>query len=183
MPFEFRETQIKEVLLIIPSRMEDERGYFSETYKYSDFQKHGIVYDFHQDNQSFSKKGVLRGLHFQSPPHTQGKLVRTLVGKILDIAVDIRIGSPTYGKYVTEELSSDNGRMLWVPPGFAHGFYALEDSVIHYKATGEYNKNSEGGLLWSDKTLSIRLPNNSPIVSQKDNEWPTIDKIKSPFHY
>lgn len=183
MPFEFKETPIKEVLLIIPSRFMDERGYFSETYKQSDFKKHGITWDFYQDNQSFSKEGVLRGLHFQAPPHEQGKLVRTLTGRIIDVAVDIRVGSPSYGKYVSEELSAEDGKMLWVPPGFAHGFYALEDSVVHYKATAEYNKNSEGGVIWNDATLSIKWPNANPNISPKDKEWPTLAKLKSPFHY
>jgi dTDP-4-dehydrorhamnose 3,5-epimerase len=144
---------------------------------------HGITWDFYKDNQSFSKEGVLRGLHFQAPPHEQGKLVRTLTGRIIDVAVDIRVGSPSYGKYVSEELSAEDGKMLWVPPGFAHGFYALEDSVVHYKATAEYNKNSEGGVIWNDATLSIKWPNANPNISSKDKEWPTLAKLKSPFHY
>lgn len=183
MPFNCEETEIAEVKLITPKKFADERGYFSETFKSNDFKDLGINTLFNQDNQSFSLKGTLRGLHFQNPPFAQGKLVRVLKGEIIDIAVDIRKGSPTYGKYVKRNLSEENFKMLWVPEGFAHGFLALEDSTVFYKATSLYNKNSEGGLAWNDPTVNIQWPDLEKIISEKDQTWPKLENVKSDFNY
>lgn len=183
MPFEFIETVIKEVKLIVPRKFPDERGYFLESFKESDFKKAGIIRKFSQDNHSFSVKGTLRGLHFQNPPFSQGKLVRVVRGKILDVAVDVRRGSPTFGNYVMEELSENNLRILWVPEGFAHGFLALEDSVVLYKATSEYNQNSEAGVIWNDRTIQIKWPDIEKVISEKDQKWPELKNSKTQFIY
>lgn len=183
MPFISSDTEIGEVKLIEPKRFNDDRGYFSETFKKSNFEEMGIKNSFNQDNQSFSVKGTLRGLHFQNPPFAQGKLVRVVKGKILDVAVDVRRGSPTFGKYVMRELSEDNFKMLWVPEGFAHGFLALEDSLVLYKATSEYNKESEAGLIWNDSTVNVRWPDIEKVISEKDKEWPQLEDIDSKFNY
>ncbi|AKA49282.1 dTDP-4-dehydrorhamnose 3,5-epimerase [uncultured archaeon] len=183
MPFKFTPKEIADVILIEPKAFSDDRGYFFENYKKSDFLNNGIEYDFVQDNTSFSDGNVIRGLHFQAPPYDQGKLVRTINGKILDVAVDVRKGSPTYGKWVSEVLSGEDMKMLWIPPGFAHGFLTLTESLVHYKVTGEYNKESEGGLLWNDPELGIPSPSKDVQLSPKDEEWPTISELKSPFIY
>ncbi len=183
MPFTFQSTKIKDVILVEPRSFNDDRGFFYENYKKSDFLKNGIVYDFVQDNTSKSEKGVIRGMHFQAPPHEQGKLVRAVQGEILDVAIDIRIGSPTYGKWVSEVLTSENKRMLWVPPGFAHGFLTLTEAVVHYKVTNEYNKDSEGGVMWNDRELGIDWPLGNPSLSPKDTEWPSFDGLQSPFKF
>ncbi|MGB4645270.1 MAG: dTDP-4-dehydrorhamnose 3,5-epimerase, partial [Dictyoglomaceae bacterium] len=149
MPFNFIKLEIPEVILIEPTVFSDERGFFIETYKSSEFKKNGIDYDFVQDNHSKSKRGVLRGLHYQLKPMEQGKLVRCIKGRIWDVAVDIRKGSPTYSKWVAVELSEDNKKMFWIPPGFLHGFVALEDNTeIIYKVTKEYSKEHDRGIFW-----------------------------------
>ncbi len=183
MPFQFLKTEIPDVIEIVPRSFPDERGYFFENYKKSDFFNSGIAYEFVQDNTSFSQKSVVRGMHFQSPPHEQGKLVRVLIGKIMDVAVDIRTGSPTFGKWVSRELSGVNMKMLWIPPGFAHGFFALEESLVHYKVTKEYNKESEGGVIYSDPMLNIKWPSQNLNVSEKDLKWPDFKNFNSPFSY
>lgn len=183
MPFKFNSTEIKDVIVVEPRSFPDGRGFFFENYKKSDFIKNGIEYEFVQDNSSFSDSNIIRGLHFQAPPYEQGKLVRVITGEILDVAVDIRVGSPTYGKWVSEILSADNRKMLWVPPGFAHGFLTLKESFVHYKVTKEYNKDSEGGLIWNDPDLSINWPDKEPQLSEKDVAWPTLKNLKSPFKY
>jgi dTDP-4-dehydrorhamnose 3,5-epimerase len=183
MPFQFMKTEIPEVVEIVPRNFPDERGYFFENYKKSDFFNNGITYEFQQDNTSFSQRNVVRGLHFQSPPHEQGKLVRVVMGSIMDVAVDIRTGSPTYGKWVSRELSADNMKMLWVPPGFAHGFFATKESLVHYKVTKEYNKESEGGIVYDDRDINIRWPSVQLSVSEKDKKWPGFRNFNSPFSY
>ncbi|MEM3192914.1 MAG: dTDP-4-dehydrorhamnose 3,5-epimerase [Candidatus Micrarchaeaceae archaeon] len=183
MPFQFLKTEIPDVIEIIPRNFPDERGFFFENYKKSDFLSIGINYEFPQDNTSFSRKNVVRGLHFQSPPHEQGKLVRAVTGSILDVAVDIRVGSPTYGKWVSRELNEENKKMLWIPPGFAHGFFAIKESLVHYKVTNEYNKDSEGGIIYNDTTLAIKWPAKELNVSEKDRLWPDFRSLKSPFLY
>lgn len=183
MPFELVNTELPDVKLIQPKLFHDDRGYFTETYKESDFKSIGIEREFKQDNQSFSVKGTLRGLHFQNPPYAQGKLVRAVRGSILDVCVDIRHNSPTFGKYVMRELSEDNRCMLWVPEGFAHGFFALQDSIVLYKATSEYNKESEGGLRWNDPSVNIKWPDMEKIISEKDFQFPDLEHINSKFHY
>lgn len=183
MPFQFLKTEIPGVIEIIPRNFPDERGFFFENYKRSDFLSNGIGYDFLQDNTSFSQKNVIRGMHFQSPPFEQGKLVRVVLGGILDIAIDIRIGSPSYGKWVSRELSDENKSMMWVPPGFAHGFLAIKESLVHYKTTKEYNKESEGGIVFNDPEISIKWPTDTLSVSEKDRMWPNFRNFKSPFSY
>lgn len=183
MPFEVKDTEIEDMKLIIPQKFQDERGFFSETYRVSHFLKSGIDAVFQQDNQSFSLKGTLRGMHYQNPPHAQGKLVRVLKGKILDVGVDIRKGSPTYGKYVMRELSEENFHMLWIPGGFAHGFLALEDSTVFYKATSEYHKDSEGGFIWNDSSVGIMWPEVEKIISTRDQEWSGMDEAHNKFVY
>ena len=183
MPFRLIDTEIPEVKVIEPRAFPDERGYFLESFKKSDFIALGIERDFKQDNHSFSVAGTLRGLHFQKPPYAQGKLLRVVQGRIVDVAVDVRSGSPTYGRFVARELSSDNHLMLWVPEGFAHGFLALPDSHVLYKATSEYNKASEGGLIWNDPDVGIEWPLKNPVLSEKDTLWPCLKDLKSGFKY
>jgi len=179
MPFEFIELSIKGVFIIKPKFFKDSRGYFTETYKQSDFMAAGIDVEFKQDNQSYSRKGVLRGLHFQKEPFAQGKLVRVVKGKIFDVGVDLRKKSPTFGKYISAILSDENQEMLWLPEGFAHGFLALEDSLVLYKATNEYNKESEGGIIWNDADVAVKWPEMPDDISPKDREWPSLRDLKS----
>ena len=160
---------IEGLLVINPKIFGDDRGYFFESWSEESFAKNGLDLDFVQDNQSLSGKGVLRGLHFQNPPYAQGKLVRVIKGSVLDIAVDIRKDSPTYGQHFSIELTEKNKTIVWIPPGFAHGFLTLKDNTIFtYKCTGVYNKESEGALLWNDKDLNINWKVNDPLVSEKD---------------
>ena len=166
---EIIKTPLEGLLVIKPKILEDDRGYFFESWSKQSFAKVGLDLDFVQDNQSLSSKGVLRGLHFQNPPYAQGKLVRVIKGAVLDVAVDIRKDSPTYGQHFSVELSEDNKTIVWIPPGFAHGFLTLKDNTIFtYKCTGVYNKGSEGSLLWNDKHLNINWEVNDPLVSEKD---------------
>jgi dTDP-4-dehydrorhamnose 3,5-epimerase len=157
---------------IVPAVYKDERGAFFETFNKIAFEKHGLPTEFLQDNQSFSKKGVVRGLHFQREPFAQGKLVRVAMGRVIDVAVDIRVGSPTFGKYELVELDAVRQNMFYVPPGFAHGFVALEDTIFCYKCTNIYDKASEGGIVWNDPELNIDWQVSAPIVSEKDQQLP-----------
>lgn len=178
------ETGIAGLLEIEPVVFGDERGYFYETYNLSKFRDAGINEEFVQDNQSKSSAGVLRGLHFQNPPHAQGKLVRVINGSVLDVAVDIRKGSPTYGHYHKVLLSEENKKMFWIPPGFAHGFATLEnDTIFAYKCTGSYNKESEGSVRWDDPTLNIDWGIDHPSLSDKDREAPLLASLDSQFEY
>jgi dTDP-4-dehydrorhamnose 3,5-epimerase len=175
-------TPIKDLLVLEPKVFEDERGYFFESFNKKKLEDIGIKESFVQDNQSLSNKNVLRGLHFQAPPFAQGKLVRVINGSVLDIAVDIRKESPTYGKYFSVILSEQNKKMFWIPPGFAHGFLTLEDQTIFsYKCSGDYNPSSEGSLLWNDSQLNIEWNIDEPIVSAKDQEAQAFTSFKSPF--
>ena len=183
MPFQFQPLKIPDVILITPQVFQDSRGFFEEVFKQSEFGKFGISELFRQDNHSFSVKDTLRGFHFQNPPYGQGKLVRCVEGKILDVAVDIRLGSPTFSNWVSADLSSNNHRMLWIPEGFAHGFLALEDSHVEYKATNEYSKEAEDGIIWNDTKISVKWPNKDPIVSAKDMKWLSLDEVKCKFKY
>jgi dTDP-4-dehydrorhamnose 3,5-epimerase len=170
MPIQVEETAIPEVKIIRATRFHDERGFFTETYKESEYLEIGIP-KFVQDNLSESSKGVIRGLHWQTSPHGQGKLVSCLSGAILDVAVDIRKESPTFGKHVSVELNSNEQIALWVPEAFAHGFQALEDGTrVHYKVTNYWNKESERALLWNDRELGINWREVAPIISAKDTE-------------
>ena len=167
---EINKTEIEGLLIFTPRKFEDNRGYFFESFNQSIFEEATDgAYSFVQDNQSFSKKGVLRGLHFQNPPFAQGKLVRVIQGAVLDVAVDIRKDSKTYGKYVSVELTKENNKQFWIPPGFAHGFITLEENTIFsYKCTNYYAPKSEGNLLWNDPELDINWEIIPTLVSEKD---------------
>ena len=166
---EIIKTPLEGLLVIKPRIFGDDRGYFFESWSKQSFTEIGLDLDFVQDNQSISSKGVLRGLHFQNLPYAQGKLVRVIKGAVLDVALDIRKNSPTYGQHFSIELSEENKTIVWIPPGFAHGFLTLKDNTIFsYKCTGVYNKESEGALLWNDKDLNINWKINDPLVSEKD---------------
>jgi dTDP-4-dehydrorhamnose 3,5-epimerase len=176
------ETKIKGLLVINPKVFADARGYFFESYNETIFKQNGINVNFVQDNQSLSNTGVLRGLHFQAPPHDQGKLVRVINGAVLDIAVDIRKKSPTYGQHVAIELNEENKTMFYIPPGFAHGFLTLRDNTIFsYKCTNVYNKASEGCVLWNDVELNINWNIPNPILSEKDLVGTPFKEFSSPF--
>ena len=175
-------TGLEGLSIVQPKIFEDNRGYFFESYNEAEFKKNGIYEQFIQDNQSLSQKGVLRGLHFQTPPHAQGKLVRVIKGAVLDVAVDIRKESPTYGKHFDIILNEKNKTMLWIPVGFAHGFLTLEDDTIFsYKCTNFYNKLSEDSILWNDKDININWNIESPSLSDKDNNGKSFRNFISPF--
>ncbi len=180
---QFETTPIEGLVIISPRIFEDDRGYFYESFRQDAFTKEVGDFTFLQDNQSFSSKGTLRGLHFQRDPFAQGKLVRVIQGAVLDVAVDIRRSSKTYGQHVKVELSADNHKQFWVPPGFAHGFLTLEDNTIFtYKCTQVYDKASEGGLMYNDETLGIDWGIKQPILSGKDQLYGAFTDFNSPFH-
>jgi len=185
MPFTFRPLpDIPDLILIEPRAFGDDRGWFMETWKRSEFEAHGITGDFVQDNHSRSTvRDVLRGLHYQMDPAAQGKLVRVLSGAIYDVAVDIRAGSPTYGKWAGVELTAEDRRMLWVPPGFAHGFCTITDiSETVYKVTGgEYSPPHDRGIRWDDPDLAITWPTAAPILSAKDAAAPRFRDAENNF--
>ena len=176
MPFEFERQKIKDVILIKPKVFGDNRGFFMETYKKTDFFANGIDVEFNQDNHSKSSKGVLRGLHYQAAPYGQAKIVRCGRGRIYDVAVDIRPNSETFGQYVKVELSEENKHMLYIPVGFAHGFVALSDEVeLLYKASGEYNPQADRGVLWNDSDINIDWEIDfEPLLSEKDKVQPKL---------
>jgi len=179
---EFIETAIKDLFVIQPKVFEDARGHFFESFTEKSFIDKNIKANFVQDNQSLSQKGVLRGLHFQAPPYTQGKLVRVIKGSVLDVVLDIRKNSPTYGNHFSIELNENNKTMLWVPEGFAHGFSTLQDNTIFsYKCTNYYNKESEGCVLWNDPKLKIDWKISDPTLSEKDKMGVTFNDFISPF--
>ncbi|MEM3844678.1 MAG: dTDP-4-dehydrorhamnose 3,5-epimerase [Candidatus Parvarchaeota archaeon] len=168
MPLNIQRTEIPEVLLISSEKFSDDRGFFIEKYKRSDLKALGIDLDFVQMNHSFSKRGVLRGLHFQRRPKEQDKLVTVTRGKIMDVAVDIRPSSPTYKKYIYATLSEENNMSIFIPKGFAHGFLALEESDVVYLTTTEYSSEHDSGIRWDDPDININWPIKNPIVSKKD---------------
>ena len=176
---------IPDVRLVTPQRFGDDRGFFSETYNAQRFKAAGIDADFVQDNHSLSaRKGTVRGLHFQAPPFAQAKLVRVLRGSILDVAVDVRKGSPTYGKWVSAELSAENGVQIYVPHGFLHGFATLEpDTEIAYKVDNYYSKACDGAVLWNDAALGIDwgIPAGEAVLSEKDAAAQGFAAFESPF--
>lgn len=179
-------TPLEGLLVIEPKVWKDNRGYFYESYNARLFADAGIDVNFVQDNQSFSQKGALRGLHAQSMPFEQGKLVRVLQGMVLDVAVDIRKESATYGQHFCIELSGENHKQLWVPPGFLHGFLTLEDQTIFtYKVSNYYDKNSEIGVMWNDADLNIEwsryMPESTFLLSDKDQVLDNFKAFKSPF--
>lgn len=174
-------TPIKDLMLITPNIFGDERGYFMETYNKKRLGK-AIKVAFVQDNESLSQKGVLRGLHFQKPPFTQAKLIRVIFGSILDVAVDIRKDSETYGQHFKHILSSENRKQLYIPAGFAHGFLCLEDNtIVNYKCSEFYNKNSEASLLWNDVELNIDWGMKDPILAEKDKLAEKFSTFENPF--
>ncbi len=184
MPFSFESLEIPGVVLIKPRVFGDERGFFMETYKMPDFIAAGIKTNFVQDNHSCSAKGILRGLHYQNPPFAQGKLVRAVRGEVFDVAVDIRKGSPTWGKWVGVILSDENKGILYVPTGFAHGFCVLSDlAEVIYKTTNVYSAEAEAGIIWNDEDLNIEWPVKEPTLSTKDEEWPSLKNADIKFYY
>lgn len=175
-------TSIEGLLVIQPNVFTDARGYFYEPYNKKVFADKGIPDEFVQDNQSCSQKGVIRGLHFQNPPHAQAKLLRVIQGSIWDVAVDIRKSSPTYGKYFGIELSAENKTIFYVPKGFAHGFLTLEENtILFYKCSGFYNKASEESLLWNDPDIAIPWNITNPVLSEKDLNGKKLSEFKSQF--
>ena len=178
----YSKTKLEGLLIIQPNVFEDDRGYFFESFRLDKFRDMGIDLNFVQDNESKSQKDVLRGLHFQNPPFEQGKLIKIVKGAVIDVAVDIRKNSPTYGQWVSHELSEYNKTMFWIPPGFAHGFLTLEDDTIfQYKCTNYYNKESEGSIRWNDPDLNINWNIKDPIVSDKDHSAILFKNFKSEF--
>lgn len=180
MPFNFTNTPINGLVIIEPRVFDDDRGYFLETYKRSDFENAGIPGEFRQDNHSFSSKGVLRGIHFQTGDFAQGKLVRCLSGKVWDVAVDLRPCSGTFGKWFGVELSGENKKMVYVPPGFGHGFVTLEDNThFLYKCTKEYNSAADSGIIWNDSEINIEWPLREGLsFSDKDLNLKTFNEFK-----
>jgi dTDP-4-dehydrorhamnose 3,5-epimerase len=186
MPFAFHKLpELPDVVVIEPKAFGDDRGWFVETYKQSEFESNGIRERFQQDNHSRSTvKHVIRGLHYQKDPAAQGKLVRCLLGAIYDVAVDIRRGSPTYGHWVSAELTSENRRMLWVPAGFAHGICTLTDVCeVAYKATSEYSATHDRAVRWNDPELGITWPTTNPVLSPKDAQAPLLAQADNNFTF
>ena len=183
--FNFIQTEIEGVIIVEPKVFGDSRGYFMETYNQADMAEAGIDITFVQDNQSMSRKGVLRGLHFQKQ-YPQGKLVRAVSGRVYDVAVDIRNGSPTFGRYYGVVLDSEKQNEFYIPQGFAHGFYVLSDSAVFaYKCTDFYDPKGEGGLMWNDPVINIDwqslAPGLTPLLSEKDGKHPAFDEDKKYF--
>jgi dTDP-4-dehydrorhamnose 3,5-epimerase len=173
-----KETKLPGVLLLEPDVFSDERGFFLETWNSTRYEKADIKGPFVQDNVSFSKKGVLRGLHFQYP-QSQGKLVQVLSGEVVDVAVDIRKGSPTFGRWISEVLSDANHRQIYIPSGFAHGYCVTsETAVFSYKCTEFYNPSSESGIIWNDPDVNIDWLIEEPILSSKDADYPRLKDIR-----
>jgi len=182
MPFEIKKLPLSGLILIEPKVFSDSRGFFKEIYKESIFREVGLSESFVQDNISFSKKGVLRGLHFQKEPFSQGKLVTCLRGKIFDVAVDLRKESPTFGRWHAQILSEENHLLFYIPPGFAHGFQVLSEiALVFYKCTCEYNREAESGILWNDKDINIKWPIPDPLLSEKDQQLPTFKELIETF--
>jgi dTDP-4-dehydrorhamnose 3,5-epimerase len=178
---EIKQTSLPGVLEIFPRVFPDSRGYFFESFRQDWLDKLGVHESWVQDNQSFSQKGTVRGLHFQRGAHAQAKLVRVIAGKVLDVAVDLRKGSPTFGQVYSTILDTEKNNLLYIPAGFGHGFSVLEDAVFVYKCSNYYHKDSEGGVLWSDPTLGIDWQVAEPIVSDKDQVLPTLTEFVDAF--
>lgn len=175
-------TGIPDLSVFCPRIFTDGRGFFMESYNRDRYRDAGVDADFVQDNMSLSKRNVVRGLHYQAPPFEQGKLVSVVAGRVLDVAVDIRFGSPTFGKFVMVELSAANHRQFWIPAGFAHGFIALEDDTVFvYKCTNVYSPEHDRGIIWNDPDIAIEWPVITPIVSEKDARLPRLKDITKEF--
>ncbi|MGB8644586.1 MAG: dTDP-4-dehydrorhamnose 3,5-epimerase [Anaerolineae bacterium] len=184
MPFGFRRMEIPDVILIETPIFRDGRGFFRETYKASVFAAHGIVEQFVQCNTSQSTRGVLRGLHYQKHPQAQGKLVSVSEGSIFDVAVDIRPGSPTFGKWLGAELGADNALALYIPPGFAHGYCVLsEKATFNYQVTAEYAPELERGVRWNDPAIGVVWPVQAPLLSQRDLGLPLLAEADLNFEH
>lgn len=184
MPFTFKKLSIPEVILVEAKEFTDKRGFFMESFKESVFSENGINTRFVQDNYSHSVKGVLRGLHYQKDPKAQAKLVMAIRGEIFDVAVDVRKGSPTYGKWVGEVISEKNHRLLYVPEGFAHGFCVLSnDADVIYKVNSEYSPDHERGILWNDPEVAVKWPIEKPIMIEKDLQLPALKDADVNFEY
>ena len=184
MPFTFKRLSIPDVILVEPQLFSDDRGFFFESFKESDFFSNGIDKNFVQDNFSHSVNGVIRGLHFQKAPKAQAKLVTVLKGKIFDVAVDIRKNSPTYGKWVSEILSDNTHNLLYEPEGFAHGFCVISDEAdVLYKVSNEYSQEHERSIIWNDPKLDIQWPIKKPIISNKDNKLSLLENLDNDFVY
>jgi dTDP-4-dehydrorhamnose 3,5-epimerase len=178
MPVSFESTDLPGVVLIVPKVFSDDRGFFMETFKRSEFERAGLDIPFVQENHSRSTAGTLRGLHFQREPKAQGKLVRVILGEIYDVAVDIRQGSPTFGRWVGVRLSADNRLSIYIPPGFAHGFCVTSaQAEVIYKTTEEYAPEYEEGIRWDDPSLGIAWPISTPTLSLRDQRWPSLARI------
>jgi len=184
MPFSFKRLEISDVILVETKSFPDERGFFLESFKESAFHANGINARFIQDNLTHSIKGVLRGLHYQKAPKAQAKLVTALRGEIFDVVVDIRKGSPTYGKWIGETLSEQNHKLLYIPEGFAHGFCVLsEEADIFYKVNQEYSPEDDRGFIWNDPEIDVKWPIEKPIVSKKDQKLPILKNADNNFEY
>ena len=182
MPFQFQTLDVAGAVLITPRVFPDERGFFMDTYKRSEFVAAGICEEFVQENHSVSAKGVVRGLHYQKAPEAQGKLVQAVSGEVFDVFVDLRPDSETFGQWESVILSDQNELMLYIPPWCAHGFCVLSDEAhIRYKVTREYAPQQEAGIVWNDQTLAIEWPVAEPLLSPKDERWPTLEDAQLPF--
>lgn len=175
---EVKKAPLDGVIEIYPRIFEDQRGYFFESYRADWLKSAGVDHGWVQDNQSYSQKGTVRGLHFQRGEFAQAKLVRVIQGKVLDVIVDIRRDSPTFGEVYSTILDGKRNNLMYVPAGFAHGFSVLEDSIFAYKCSNYYHKESEGGILWNDSALDIDWQVDEPITSEKDGIWPTLEEFK-----
>jgi len=184
MPFTFTKLSIPDVILVEAKSFPDERGFFLESFKESSFIENGINTKFVQDNYSRSIKAVLRGLHYQKNPKAQAKLVTVLRGEIFDVAVDVRKNSPTYGKWISEVLSEQNYKLLYIPEGFAHGYCVLSDEAdIFYKVNREYSPEDDSGFIWNDPEINIKWPFDKPIISEKDQKLPLLKNADNNFEY
>lgn len=182
MSFTFEPLEISDVVVVHPTRHRDQRGFFQESYRASAFAEAGIDAVFVQDNVARSNRGVLRGLHYQLPPAAQGKLVGVASGRIFDVAVDLRVGARSYGSWVGRTLDAEEGALLWIPPGFAHGYVVLSDAAdVAYKVTAEYAAALDRGVLWNDPAIGIDWPVHDPIVSPKDRVQPPLAQAENPF--
>ncbi len=184
MSFHFEPLAIPDVVRVTPDRHGDHRGFFSETYRASAFADAGIHDVFRQDNHARSAQGVLRGLHYQAPPRAQAKLVRVVQGEVFDVAVDFRVGSPTFGQWAGSTLSADDGVILYVPEGFAHGYVCLSERAdLVYKVSNEFDAALDGGIVWDDPVIGIPWPVEEPTLSARDLSLPGLDSMTSPFRY
>jgi dTDP-4-dehydrorhamnose 3,5-epimerase len=184
MPFKFSDREIPGVRVIEYQKFDDPRGFFMETFRERDFAEQGIDLPFVQDNYSHSVRGVLRGLHYQKDPAAQGKLVLVFRGAVYDVGVDIRKGSPTYGKWIGEVLSAENRKMLYLPPGLAHGFCVLSEEVdFFYKVTADYSPDLDRGISWNDPAIGIEWPISDPILSEKDQNLPPLSRADNNYTF